>query len=469
MTSQGEPPPICAAIYLRISQDHTGEGLGVARQLEDCQSLADSLGWEVVEVYRDNDISAVSAKPRPEYRRLLKAMERGEVDGVVAWHADRLYRRMGDLEELLGIVRASGTQIATVKAGRIDLTTDSGQMIAEILASVAGYEGRAKATRWKRAWQQGRESGAPAKTGSRLFGYTRDGEVIEWEADYARLMAEDIIDGVPILTVARKLESEGILTTRNSVWRPGTVRQYLSNPRLAGYSTLKGEIVAEGKWEPILDRDTWETVRALLNSRARGHAPRVSLLNGLLYCGKCEHRMITSGSRGKRTYRCPNRPGMPGCGGVSSYAEPVEEIVEAYAKARLADPRVRANLARLSTTVGPEILSEINGLESRIRELEASLDEPGTPVPTILRAITRAKERLEECQRKITTATPVRLLPESAGAWPDDLERRRHLIELVVSEVKLLPATQRGRVEFDTERVKIARRETSPAGSSRAP
>jgi hypothetical protein len=348
--------------------------------------------------------------------------------------------------------------VHTVKAGDLNLDSAYGRMVARMLSVIAMGEGELKSERWKRSWQQGRESGAPAKTGTRLFGYTRDGEVIEEEAAIARRMADDIIGGVPILTVARWLEAEGILTTRDTVWRPGTVRQYLANPRLAGYSTLKGEIVAEGQWEPILDRDTWETVRALLKSRARGYAPRVSLLNGLLYCGKCEHRMITSGSRGKRTYRCPNRPGMPGCGGVSSYAEPIEEAVESYAKARLADPRVRANLARLSATVSPELLSEINGLESRIRELEASLDEPGTPVPTILRAITRSKERLEECQRNLTTATPVRL-PTAGGAWPDDLERRRHLIDLVVRQVKLMPAQQRGRVDFDVERVEIERRD----------
>lgn len=449
----GEVTPVRAAIYLRISQDHTGEGLGVARQLEDCTELAASLGWEVVEIYQDNDVSAVSAKPRPAYRRLLADIQAGEVNAVAAWHADRLYRRMRDLEELLEIVRSHKTQIATVKAGTIDLTTDSGQLIAEILASVASYEGRAKATRWKRSWQQGREAGTVARTGSRLFGYTREGEVIEEEAEVARRMAAEIIQGTPILTVTRHLETEGVLTTRGSVWRPRTLKGYLTNPRLAAYSTLKGEIVAEGKWQPILDRDTWETVRALLTARTRDYAPRASLLNGLLMCGKCDARMITSASRGKRTYRCPNRPGMPGCGGVSSYAEPIEEVVESYARAKMADPKVRDHLLRLSTTAGPELLNEINALEQRLRELEASLDEPGVPVATILRAIDRTKERLGECQKRLGAATPVRI-PALGDTWPQDLERRRRLVDLVVAQVRLNPAEGRPRT-FDPRRVEI--------------
>jgi hypothetical protein len=289
-----------------------------------------------------------------------------------------------------------------------------------------------------------------------MFGYTRDGQVIEAEKVIAQRMAHDLITGIPILTIARQLGDAGIETTRGGPWRPGTVRQYLTNPRIAGYSTLRGEIVAEGNWEPLIDRDTWETARALLNSRARGRKPRVSLLNGLLFCGRCQHRMITSGSRGQRTYRCPNRPGMPGCGGVSSYAEPIEEAVESYAQRRLADPKVRLALQRLSATGSPQLLGEIAGIESRILELEAQLDEPGIPVATILRAIERSRERLAECQAQLTITTPTPL-PTSGGEWPEDLERRRRLIELVVERVELLPV---GRArEFNPERVKITRRE----------
>ena len=59
-----------AAIYARISNDpgtanddqprRGGNGLGVQRQQDDCRALADQLGWEVVAVHVDNDISAYS-------------------------------------------------------------------------------------------------------------------------------------------------------------------------------------------------------------------------------------------------------------------------------------------------------------------------------------------------------------------------------------------------------------------------
>ena len=86
------------AIYTRISDDHTGEGLGVQRQLDDCQALAARLGWEVVERYDDNDISAYNGKTRPGFEAMLDAMKSGEFGALICWHPDRLYRSMRDLE-----------------------------------------------------------------------------------------------------------------------------------------------------------------------------------------------------------------------------------------------------------------------------------------------------------------------------------------------------------------------------------
>lgn len=447
-----------AAIYLRISLDALGEGLGVSRQREDCVRHCQAQGWEVREehIFEDNDISAY--KSRPRYQAMLEAVQAGQVDVIVAWQPDRLYRRATDLEKLVEIIETHKVMVSTVKAGDLNLDSAYGRMVARMLSVIAMGEGELKSERWRRSWRQGRESGAPAKTGSRLYGYTRDGQIIEAEAVIARGMAKDIISGTPILTVSNRLEAEGILTTRGSVWRPGTVRQYLANPRIAGYSTLAGEIVADGTWEPILDRDTWETVRALLTSRARGTFPRTSVLNGLIYCGGCGHRMVTSSTRGRRTYRCPKRPGMPGCGAVSGFADPIEEVVETVARERLADPRVQRRVAELRSAVGGgALVAEINALEGRLRELEAELDVPGVPVSRISRAIERTTERLAECQRRLAdAATATAPALNTGGAdWPAGLAERRALIAVALTGHKIYLDPAMPGNKFDPQRVRL--------------
>ncbi|MEB0014852.1 recombinase family protein, partial [Glaciimonas sp. Cout2] len=66
-TIENKDRPNRAAIYVRISRDRVGAGLGVERQEDDCRVLAKQMGLEVVRVLVDNDISAYSGKKRPGY------------------------------------------------------------------------------------------------------------------------------------------------------------------------------------------------------------------------------------------------------------------------------------------------------------------------------------------------------------------------------------------------------------------
>ena len=86
-----------AAVYCRISQDREGAGLGVTRQEADCRALCERRGWTVVEVYTDNDVSAYSGKPRPNWARLIEDVRAGHIGAIVGWHVDRLTRSPREL------------------------------------------------------------------------------------------------------------------------------------------------------------------------------------------------------------------------------------------------------------------------------------------------------------------------------------------------------------------------------------
>jgi cytochrome P450 len=108
-----------AAVYTRISQDATGQRAGVTRQLEDCEALADQLGWEVTHRYRDDDLSAYPSHTRPGFEAMLKAMADSEFGALICWHPDRLLRSMNDmkdLERLIGIAEGRRVQLRTVNA-----------------------------------------------------------------------------------------------------------------------------------------------------------------------------------------------------------------------------------------------------------------------------------------------------------------------------------------------------------------
>lgn len=450
-----------AFIYCRISKDHDGTALGVQRQEEDCRELAEQLGWSVVEVYVDNDVSASSGKPRPSYARMLRSLTAGAADALIAWHPDRLYRRLLDLEELITVCEGHKIALRTVKAGEMDLATPTGRMVARILGATARQEVEHKSDRWIRARAQRRKDGTPPLSRARMFGYDESGtQIIEDEAAVARMLANQVLAGRPIATLCRDLSELGVTTTLGNWWSPGGLRQYLRNPRLAGLIRWQGEIVADGRFPPILPRSTWDAVVALLASRSVRTSVRVSLLNGIVLCGLCGARLHTgSRNEGSRTYRCPIVAPYTGCGRIVATALPVEEIVESYTKERLSHQHVREAIgARSATSDVAALAASIDVDRTRLTQLEEALATAPQSVASILGAMEQVRARIDAARDRISEIQPAYIdLDGAIREWPRELDRRRALVDLVVNRVEIHPATMRG-ARFDVERVRIVPR-----------
>ena len=97
--------------------------------------LAATLGWEVVAVHVDNDLSAYNGKARPGYQALLDDLRGGRADAVLCWHGDRLHRRPLELEEYIAICEPRQVPTMTVRAGPVDLSTPSGRAVARTVGA----------------------------------------------------------------------------------------------------------------------------------------------------------------------------------------------------------------------------------------------------------------------------------------------------------------------------------------------
>ena len=84
------------------------------------------LGWTVVDVYCDNDLSAFSGRRRPAYERMLSDIDAGNVDAVIAWHPDRLHRRAAELERYIGVCEKHRVEEPDGDGGHVGLVDACG-------------------------------------------------------------------------------------------------------------------------------------------------------------------------------------------------------------------------------------------------------------------------------------------------------------------------------------------------------
>ncbi|UFD97990.1 recombinase, serine integrase type [Streptomyces phage Pablito] len=299
-------PTVRASIYVRISQDVTGEELGVQRQEEQCRELCKQLGMEVREVWVDNDLSATKKSVvRPDFEAMLGS----QPEAIVCWHTDRLIRVTRDLERVIDL----GVNVHAVMAGHLDLSTPAGRAVARTVTAWATYEGEQKAERQKLANVQAARAGKPYTAGTRPFGYADDHmTIVEEEAAAIRDGARMVLAGESLSAVARKWTEAGLRSARayGKDWTLRGVKKVLTSPRYVGHSTYHGEVMGKGQWPAILDEDTFYGAVAILNNPERfsggkrtGRTPG-TLLAGIALCGECGEAVNGRGYRGVLVYGC---------------------------------------------------------------------------------------------------------------------------------------------------------------------
>ncbi|HEX6492074.1 MAG TPA: recombinase family protein, partial [Candidatus Dormibacteraeota bacterium] len=216
--------PQAAAIYARISSDPDGTRMAITRQIEDCRAFAQRRRWQVADVYVDDDVSAYSARRRPEYSRMLDDLGAGRVDGVIVYHLDRLHRRPRELEDFLDVCTRAGVRDMACVTGEIDLATHDGQFHARILGAVSRKESDDKSRRISRKHLEIARAGRVSGGGARPYGYAEDRvTIVREEAAVIREMAQRILAGDSLRSVATDLNERGVPTVSGGEWRAHVV------------------------------------------------------------------------------------------------------------------------------------------------------------------------------------------------------------------------------------------------------
>ena len=127
-------------VYMRVSK---GRGQDTASQEPELKRWADAQS-EPVKFYADKQSG--KTMDRPQFNKLMEAIQAGKVKTVCVWRLDRLGRTCKGLVTLFDDFRDRRVNLVSLKDG-LDLSTAAGRMMAGVLASVAQYETEVRAER----------------------------------------------------------------------------------------------------------------------------------------------------------------------------------------------------------------------------------------------------------------------------------------------------------------------------------
>ena len=453
-------------MYARISSDPEGDRLGVTRQREDCEALAARKGWPVAEVYIDDDRSAYSGKPRPEYRRMLDDIATRSIDALVVYNLDRLHRQPRELEAFLDLADAVGlANLATVE-GDINLGSDDGRFHARILGAVARKSSDDTSRRIKRKNEERAAQGLPTGGGTRPFGYRPDRVTVDpVEAALVREAVGKVLAGEAVRAIATDWNARGIATAGGSTWTVETLRRMLYSARLSAQREHLGEIVAPGKWEPIITPEETARLRAILDERTRTRTRPVRryLLSGLLRCALCDAPLVSRPQAGgARRYVCAKGPGHSGCGRMAINADGVEAFVSEAVLVHLDSPAVAAALAA-AHSADAATAAEHDALRhdrEQLDELARAYGDRLVTFPEWLAARAPIEARIDAAQRKMSRMSRSAAIDPYVGKsdalraiWQTlPLNRQRSIVSAVLDRAVIRSAVP-GRTTFDPARI----------------
>jgi site-specific DNA recombinase len=452
------------AVYVRISEDREGAGLGVERQEQDARRLADQRGYRVVAAYTDNDLSAyLRRKPRHDYLRMMADFRAGRFGRVLVWHLDRLYRQPRELEDMIELCEGGERRVESCY-GDYDLSTPDGCFMARIMVANANKESADKSRRLRRKMVELAEKGKP-NGGGRTYGYTGDRQIVPAEAAVIREAVDRTLAGETLRSLCEDFYRRGITGARGAVLGRTALRNILQSGRISGQREHHGVIVGPGTWPAIITPEQTERLRAIFRDPARRSPGRgVSyLLSGFLRCGHCGARMVGRPRDGRRCYVCVRNVNSKviGCGRMSRSAEPVEKLVTKALFAVFDSPAMARAAEGAHGDRGAVLMAQIAEDQAQLTELAGAYAAKRITMAEWLAARGPIERRIEEASTAFAAASRERTSSEyvgRGGALREDwgllsIDRRRAVIAGVLDHIVDEPA-ERGSKLFDATKIK---------------
>ena len=342
-------------VYCRLSDEDrdkvnkTDDSDSIVNQRSMCIKYATQNGWDVVDIYSDDDFSGAGTY-RPDFERLIKDCEKGKINLVLCKSQSRFSRDMEVIERYLHNKFIEwGVRFVSI-IDNADTSIESNKKSRQINGLINEWYLDDLSQNIRKSLKNRREDGLFMGSFA-SYGYERDSE------DYHKLVVDPV--AAEVVKKIFKMYAEGYgyhriceYLNNNNIpprsvykrqkgskfvchscdydkvrWNPDTVAQILRNEVYIGnlvqgkttyvsYKNHKEKAVPKKDWcrventhEAIIDIDTWNKVQSILGTHTRNtkHG-QINYFTRKVYCSCCGKAFmrnvysVKTEKTGKRAY-----------------------------------------------------------------------------------------------------------------------------------------------------------------------
>ncbi len=430
--------PLRYVMYVRkSSEDAEAQAKSLPDQIAACREYARAKGLILVGEPIQESKSAKKSGNRPLFSQMLRDLEKGVYDGILAWHPDRLSRN--SLEAGMIVDMVDNEVIKDLKFPTFEFTNDSsGKLTLNMMFALSKQYSEHLSESVQRGVDsnlaQGKSSGVPK------WGYNRDEVTGLYEPDenfsYIRRGWEMLLEGATrneILDYWRAHDVHRMtkLSRRNKHPRRMEVSMHMTttmfhDPFYYGILVQAGQAVDLRvicpNFKPMVTEEEYNKAQEMSQDRSRrkvvlydGETPDKLFLpfRHLIVCKECGRNMVISRSRGSKGTHylnayCQNKECTRSPRGVR-IGEILDQVYDMLDRIEFTEENYNEfvkNMKAYVDTKLDELIVEkrsLNGLKSHkernIDELASQYSALGKDTPDVVK--TKLRKQIEALQNEV--------------------------------------------------------------------
>jgi len=298
------------------SREQEREGFSLAVQEDGLKRYATQAGGEIVRLFRIAE-TASKVDERKTFKELIAYAKKNAaaLDGILFYKVDRAARNLFDYVELERL--ESEYQVPFISVSQPTESNPAGRMMRRTLANMASFYTEQQSVDVREGLERRVQEGW--FVGKAPYGYRnvrREGRgVIELDPATApnvrRIFHLFAYNNLTLDSLSERLFAEHLtFKAKQPKFPRSTLHTILKDRAYIGELEFRGQWFP-GKHEPLVDRETWDRVQALLGGKIY-HNHEMTYAAERIVCGHCGHpitgerktKKTRSGERHYTYYRC---------------------------------------------------------------------------------------------------------------------------------------------------------------------